>query len=222
VGKTITGQQAFSSSDLPAETAILFDSAVGITIIKNPRFSIERLKAFVLGVCGYYGTNLIVKNISGVIAIEGIDQVLIKKSENIPVAKSALDSMLYVDPARLLELQEIASAKYDLSKLIQLCEELNKCYANESYLSVAMLIRAILDHVPPIFGYKTFLEVANNYGGGKSLKKSLQTLQNTARNIADFYLHLPIRDKETLPNGTQVNFANDLDMLLAEIVRLLK
>ena len=118
VGKTITGQQAFSSNDLPAGMAILFDSAVGITLIKNPKFSVERLKAFVLGVCGYYGTNLIIKNVSGVIAIEGIDQALIKKSGNIPVARSALDLTLYIDPARLLEIKEITSAKYDLSKLI--------------------------------------------------------------------------------------------------------
>jgi len=143
-----------------------------------------------------------------------------KKPDNIPVS-STLSSIQYVDSARLLELREIRSKKFDLSKLIQFCVELNKCYADESYLAVTMLIRAILDHVPPIFGYKTFLEVSNNYGG-KSLKKSLQTLQNTSRNIADNYLHLTIRDKESLPNKTQVNFANDLDVLLAEIVRLLK
>lgn len=220
VGKTTTGQQAYSSKDLPTGLALLFDSEIGTVLLKNPRFSAEKLRALTYGVCGYYETNLIIKNTQGIIAIEGIDKMSSKKPDNIPVS-STLSSIQYVDSARLLELREIRSKKFDLSKLIQFCVELNKCYADESYLAVTMLIRAILDHVPPIFGYKTFLEVSNNYGG-KSLKKSLQTLQNTSRNIADNYLHLTIRDKESLPNKTQVNFANDLDVLLAEIVRLLK
>ena len=219
VGKTITGQQAYSSKDLPTGLVLLLDSEIGTVLLKNPRFSAEKLKALTYGVCGYYATNLIIKNTHGIVAIEGIDEMPPKKPDNISTL--TLSSTQYVDSARLLELREITSKEFDLSKLIQLCDELNKCYANECYLAVTMLIRAILDHVPPIFGYKTFLEVSNNYGG-KSLKKSLQTLQNTSRNIADNYLHLPIRDKESLPNKTQVNFANDLDVLLAEIVRLLK
>jgi len=55
--------------------------------------------------------------------------------------------------------------KFDLTKLIELCKELNECYDNESFLAVAMLVRAILDHIPPIFGYDSFAEIASNYGG---------------------------------------------------------
>ena len=99
--------------------------------------------------------------------------------------------------------------------------ELNINFSNGCYLAVTMLSRAILDHVPPIFGYGTFEEVANNYKG-KSFRNSMLHLQNSLRNIADSHLHLPIRKKETLPNKTQVNFSNDLDVLLAEIVRILK
>ncbi len=129
----------------------------------------------------------------------------------------------YVNPKRIQELQAIASPNYDLSKLIKLCEELNLCFTNECYLAVAMLVRAILDHVPPIFKCNNFGEVANNYGGGgKSFKGSMQHLENSSRNIADAQLHKQIRNKETLPNETQVNFSNDLDVLLEEIVRILK
>lgn len=127
----------------------------------------------------------------------------------------------YVHENRLNELRSIESNDFDLSKLIRLCEELNSTYQNQNYLSVAMLVRAILDHVPPIFGFKNFTEVSSNYGG-RSLKKSLQNLQNSSRNIADAYLHESIRRKESLPNDTQVDFRNDLDVLLAEIVRILK
>jgi hypothetical protein len=137
------------------------------------------------------------------------------------IAKKIQEESLYVNVKRIDELRAIISQKYDFTKLIGLCEELNKCYMNECYFSVAMLTRAILDHIPPIFGYGTFSQIANNYGG-KSLKRSMQHLENSLRNIADSFLHLQIRKKEMLPNKTQVNFSADLDVLLAEIVRILK
>ena len=127
----------------------------------------------------------------------------------------------YIHENRLDELRGVESDDFDLSKLIRFCEELNSAYQNKNYLSVAMLVRAILDQVPPIFGFKAFVEVANNYGG-KSLKKSFQNLQNSSRNIADAHLHEPIRSRESLPNETQIDFRNDLDVLLGEIVRILK
>jgi hypothetical protein len=132
-------------------------------------------------------------------------------------------SSSYVDPDRLSELRAIKSEKFDLVKLIGLCEELSTCYAGESYFAVAMLVRAVLDHVPPIFGCKSFNQVASSYNGGtKSFKQSMEHLENSSRKIADAHLHSQIRKKEVLPNKTQVNFASDLDVLLAEIVRALK
>jgi hypothetical protein len=104
-----------------------------------------------------------------------------------------------------------------------LCKELNKNYSASSYLSTAILLRSILDHVPPIFECANFAEVANNYAGGsKSFKQNMSHLHNSLRKIADAYLHEQIRKKESLPNKTQVNFAPDLDTLLGEIVRVLK
>lgn len=84
----------------------------------------------------------------------------------------------------------------------------------------AALVRALIDHVPPIFGARTFAEVVNNVGG-KSIKESLQRLETSSRHIADSVLHQQIRRRESVPNGTQVNFSNDLDVLLAEIIRKL-
>jgi hypothetical protein len=127
-----------------------------------------------------------------------------------------------VDLDRLEELQAVSHSPFDLTKLIKLCEELNTCFAEECFLSVAMLTRAILDHVPPIFGAQNYSQVANNYKGSRSFKESMLHLNNSSRKIADSYLHVQVRDKETLPNRTQVDFSNDLDVLLAEIVRLLK
>jgi len=128
----------------------------------------------------------------------------------------------YVDRSRLEELKEIAATYFDLSRLIKILEELNTCYKNQCNISIITLTRVLLDHVPPIFSYKTFLEVANNYGGSRSFKESMQHLENSSRKIADQHLHTQIRRKESLPNTTQVNFSNDIDVLLGEIVRILK
>jgi hypothetical protein len=128
-----------------------------------------------------------------------------------------------VDPTRFVELRAIQSQEFDLSKLLRYCEELNINYEGGCFLAVTMLGRAILDHVPPIFGCKNFTEVANNYSGGtKSFKQSMEHLDNSLRKIADAHLHVQIRKSEILPNRTQVNFSSDLDVMLAEIVRLLK
>lgn len=140
--------------------------------------------------------------------------------KNAPVIK--LKFHPYVNQNRLAELKGIKNKNFDLSKLIRYCEEIKLAFINQSYFSVAMLLRSIINHVPPIFGCKTFLEVVNNYKGPQSFKNSMKYLNNSLRKIADSYLHIPIRKKESLPNLTQVDYSPDLDTLLAEICRLLK
>jgi hypothetical protein len=134
------------------------------------------------------------------------------------------DNMLeaYIDGSRLEELKGIPKTDYDLTKLIRILEEINLCYRDRCYIATILLVRALIDHVPPIFGYKTFSEVANNYKGSKSFKESMQRLEESCRRIADQHLHCQIRRTEVLPNKTQVNFRNDIDVLLAEVVRTLK
>jgi len=122
---------------------------------------------------------------------------------------------------RLAELRALASSCFDFKKLIRLCEEINVAYSEGCYFATAMLTRGLLDHVPPLFGKGTFSEVGNNYsGGGRSFKETMHHLQNAARRVADSHLHMPIRNSETLPTAQQVNFSSQLDMLLAEIVRI--
>ena len=124
----------------------------------------------------------------------------------------------YIDRRRLQALKK-KQGKFDFSRLIQMLTELDYASSAENYISVILLTRAVLDHVPPIFGLNIFTEIANNHGT-KSFKGSMSHLENSSRKIADSYLHTKIRSKESLPNKTQVNFSNDLDVLLAEIVRI--
>lgn len=128
----------------------------------------------------------------------------------------------YVDTQRINDLKSITSSKFDLSRLIRLCEEINISHQNECYMSIAMAVRAIIDHVPPIFDFTTFSQVTNNYSGTNSFKDSMKNLENSLRKIADAHLHVKIRNRETLPTFNQVNFFADLDVLLSEIIRILK
>jgi hypothetical protein len=128
----------------------------------------------------------------------------------------------YVAPSRIDELRAIRNKNFDLARLIRLCEELNSTWTQDSHHATAMLVRAIMDHVPPIFGAATFAAVANNYTGSKSFKETMAGLDSAARKIGDAHLHTQIRPKEVLPTATQVNFSQTLDVLLAEIVRILR
>lgn len=127
----------------------------------------------------------------------------------------------YVDPSRLHAIRTATSSKWDFARLAQMCGELNVAHENECHMSVAMLVRAVVDHVPPIFGCRNFSDVANNYAGAASFKKSMAHLDKSLRNIADAHLHSQIRRRESIPTGAQVNvFSADLDVLLSEVLRL--
>ncbi len=113
--------------------------------------------------------------------------------------------------SRLVELRSLTSSDFDFRKLVRMCEEINSVYALGCYYATAMLIRGLLDHVPPIFGLGTFREVSNNYaGGGKSFKESMQHLENISRKVADGHLHMPIRKSESLPTSHQVDCGQPL------------
>lgn len=132
------------------------------------------------------------------------------------------NSITYIEQSRIDELLSIKSKKYDLSKLISLCNELNQCSTIGSVIAVAGLQRTIINHVPPIFGFNDFGQVLAQYKTGKSVKKNMERLLNSMKNISDNHLHSPISNADSLPNMTQVDFSNDLDVLLAEICKILK
>jgi hypothetical protein len=152
-----------------------------------------------------------------------------KKVHAAPVAggdavtpEQAPADFVYVDEARIADLRRLESSSFDLRKLIALCEELNQCYRAQCYHAVAALNRGLIDHVAPIFGHRNFAEVANNYAGTRSFKDTAQRLHESARKIADAHLHTPIRGSEVLPTRVQVNFSNDVDVVIGEILRILQ
>ncbi len=146
----------------------------------------------------------------------------IRRRPGLGQGQNAVATPSFVSTVRLAELRSVPKTKWDFARLIRLCEEINVCHANSCFMATAMLIRSITDHIPPIFGVKTFAEVANNYAGAQSFRASMKHLDNSLRNIADAHLHVHIRRSETLPTEAQVPFQADLDVLLSEVVRVAK
>jgi len=155
-----------------------------------------------------------------------LNQLLLKLApppppKELPLQPVPPDSFTVVAPARITEIRNLQSNSYDFSKLIRLCEELNTAYANGCFFATIMITRAIIDHVPPVFGLKTFSQVSNNYpAGAKAFKDAMKQLDLMARNIANLYLHEHIRSAEALPLPQQVNFGPALDLLLQEVMRI--
>lgn len=127
----------------------------------------------------------------------------------------------FISEERLNELRVLKSKQFDLSRLIKFCEELNANFQNGSLISVILLSRSLIDHVPPIFGKESFGELSGSYGT-RSFKDQMIHLDKSMRKIADSYLHTHIRKHETLPTGNQVNFSQGIDVLISEICRHIK
>jgi len=144
---------------------------------------------------------------------------VVKTSSSVPISDGK--ASFYIENSTILQLAEIKSENFDLTRLIKLCKELNDNYSLGNYLSCGMILRSILDHVPPIFKMKSFEEVSSNYGS-KSFKDVVKPLQESTKKIADSYLHTQIRKKEVLPTKTQISFQPNLDFLLQEIIRIIK
>jgi len=166
------------------------------------------------------------------ILIEWCQEKLDQYKNNKKSKKLFINSETYVNQERIKELELLDQRVFDLSKLVQLCNELNLAHQFNMNLTKAILLRTIINHIPPIFGkdsqgddFKSFSQVANNYsskGNQKSFKKVAQYLEEIPRNIADSVAHSTIREKDSLPNENQVDFISGLDYILMEIYKILK
>ncbi len=129
----------------------------------------------------------------------------------------------FVSRARIQEIESLSKGEFDTAKLAQLLVELNRAYEDDSYYSCLFLIRAVVDHIPPVFGKRSFSEITDNYaGGGRSFRDSMKHLGGSCRKFADGALHSQIREKEAVPTREQVEFRADIDALIGEVVRVLK
>jgi hypothetical protein len=138
-------------------------------------------------------------------------------------AEARVEGPPFVAPERIAELQKVSTGQWDLGRLTQLCVELNRAAGAGSNLSALLIVRAILDHVPPILGHRTFDEITTSYDkAGASFKQQMHRMQHLSRKVAAFHLNQPIRNQEILPSATDVDFKAPLGALLTELVRVLR
>ena len=109
-------------------------------------------------------------------------------------------------------IEEFVSKKdsFNYQKLVKMLNELNTNYAVSYFYSTSMLIRSVLDHIPPLFGYLDFKEVVNNYSWGETDRKYMKKLLDF-KNEADDVLHRQISNNpdlitlEDLPTSVRIN-----------------
>lgn len=89
------------------------------------------------------------------------------------------------------------ASQLDCAKLLQLIDELNDNYARENAYAAHALLRAILDHIPPILGCATFTEAANSYPWSQTDKRYVKRLLDFKLQ-GDDVLHRQISDKTDL------------------------
>ncbi|MFD6190344.1 hypothetical protein [Streptomyces sp. NPDC060275] len=95
-------------------------------------------------------------------------------------------------------------------KLLQLVRELNSCFRDDHPYACHALVRAIIDHVPPILGCASFEQAVSSYKWTKTDKKYVQRLLEFKAQ-ADDVMHRQIRTsrgvitKHDLPNSGYIN-----------------
>ncbi len=101
-------------------------------------------------------------------------------------------------------------SQFNVAKLLRLIGELNDNYERRNSYATHAMLRAILDHIPPILGQPDFNAVVNNYSWGRTDKRYLKKLVDF-RDQADDALHRQISaqadllDFDDMPASVCVN-----------------
>ncbi len=136
------------------------------------------------------------------------EETPINRNENCLISKEMIDKF---------RLKQHPKLKY--SRLVVLLGEINSSWNNGNYNAVALLIRTVMNHIPPALGCKSFEAVANNYKCDRSVKSALDNLQKSAKNLFDIIAHEQIYKKEPRNiSGEDVNCRQSLKLLLDEII----
>jgi hypothetical protein len=132
-------------------------------------------------------------------------------------ADSGTANTFLVAPSLIDELGKVNNTSFDATKLTGYCKETNSSFSHGNIVACLLLMRTVLNHVPPVFGYRTFSEVTAN--AGKSLRENLQHLETGLRKLADLYAHQQIRKSEQYPTKSQVEpFRAQFELLLHEVL----
>lgn len=127
----------------------------------------------------------------------------------------------FVDAALVARVASLSGQPFNLAKLTSFTMELNENYSRGNYLSCSLLIRAIINHVPPLFGQRKFSQVVAN--SGRSVRSILSQLEEGARDIGDLHSHEIIDGYSTPPTKNQIEpYKPPFEVLYREIERRLQ
>ncbi|MER6477686.1 hypothetical protein [Streptomyces filamentosus] len=140
-----------------------------------------------------------------------------------PAAPPAGTRPPYLDAELLADLEDAAqNTQWKIGKLLALCAELNDSYAAGHAYACAALIRAVLDHIPPVFGHRDFKQVAaqHTFTVQRTDKAHAQKLAGF-KDIADDALHRPISTNIPLITMNDIPEPARLRAVLHELVTLM-
>jgi len=116
----------------------------------------------------------------------------------------------YVDPRIIGMIKAGEGGRWDYTKLLGLLQELEDNYRDGNGYAAHALLRAVLDHVPPLFAQPNFTGVVNNHSWGRTDRSYVKRLA-AFRDQADDALHRPINRSpdlltvEDMPTREAVN-----------------
>jgi hypothetical protein len=127
----------------------------------------------------------------------------------------------YVKVELIDELEQLEGVGWDLTKLVAMLRELNdNVAAGNPYASLA-LCRAIIDHVPPIFGQAMFSAVVSQVSMSRTDKQHLKLLADN-RCVSDDVLHRHVSQQPDLIEMQDVPQRLGIGTLVRLVVEKLK
>lgn len=183
----------------------------------------SRIKKFIVSASGKEVTRHRF-DLNAVTILQILEQAnLIEAARKFVQIKNKTPENTFINTDIILTLEGIKSV-FDCSRLIRYCEEINDNYKRGNYASVGFLARAIVDHIPPIFNQKSFASLAAQVSGERhpSFKKSCEALDRSLKHIVDRSIHKQINAADIPPFKEEINFAQDLNTVLARVIEELK
>ena len=114
-----------------------------------------------------------------------IEAALDGRSEDWPALRRAARLDHRIETHRTVA--SLRSPEFSPSLIVTMCNEINSSFRNGNLVATILLMRAVLNYVPPVFGRDTFPQVVAN--SGRSLRDSFDHLENGLRKVADFHTH---------------------------------
>ena len=136
-----------------------------------------------------------------------------------PRSRSASRSNLsYVDLDVLDQLRALDHPDWNLVKLIALLDELNDNFERRNQYACHALLRAILDHVSPIFGFRDFKVLANNHRWTSQIIKAYMRQLEDFKTQGHDALHSQVKASKDLLSMNDVPPPVRLNALLSELL----